>query len=68
MTSLFSSDFVRNRFPYKLVQPVRDDNVSAFLNGWVDNRVRALIFERQEVIRLRYLLMAFYYRDRVAFG
>lgn len=61
-------DFARNRFPYKLVQPVRDDNVNAFLNGWVDNRVRALVFERQEAIRLRYLLMAFYYRGRVAFG
>lgn len=68
MMPLFSSDFVRNRFPYKLIQPVRDDNVNAFLNGWVDNRVRALIFERQEAVRLRYLLMAFYYRDRVAFG
>ncbi|PNF40918.1 hypothetical protein B7P43_G14976 [Cryptotermes secundus] len=61
-------DFVRNRFPYKLVQPITDDNVNAFLNGWIDNRVRALIFERQESIRLRYLLMAFYYRERVAFG
>jgi DnaJ family protein C protein 16 len=68
MRFLFSSDFVRNRFPYKLVQQVTDDNVDAFLNGWVDNRIRALIFERQESIRLRYLLMAFYYRDRVAFG
>lgn len=68
MRFLFSSDFVRNRFPYKLVQPITDDNVNAFLNGWIDNRVRALIFERQESIRLRYLLMAFYYRERVAFG
>ncbi|XP_069683345.1 dnaJ homolog subfamily C member 16 [Periplaneta americana] len=61
-------EFVRGRFPYRLVQPVTDDGVDAFLNGWIDNRVRALIFERQESIRLRYLLMAFYYRDRVAFG
>ncbi|GFG31560.1 hypothetical protein Cfor_00470 [Coptotermes formosanus] len=61
-------DFVRGRFLYTLVQSVTDDNVNAFLNGWVDNRVRALIFERQEAVRLRYLLMAFYYRDRVAFG
>jgi DnaJ family protein C protein 16 len=59
---------VRGRFLYTLVQSVTDDNVNAFLNGWVDNRVRALIFERQEAVRLRYLLMAFYYRDRVAFG
>lgn len=59
---------MRGRFLYTLVQSVTDDNVNAFLNGWVDNRVRALIFERQEAVRLRYLLMAFYYRDRVAFG
>ncbi|KAJ9586685.1 hypothetical protein L9F63_019723, partial [Diploptera punctata] len=49
-------EFVRNKFPYKLVQPILDDNVNAFLNGWVDNRVRALIFERQESVRLRYLI------------
>ncbi|XP_066997779.2 dnaJ homolog subfamily C member 16 [Anabrus simplex] len=70
--SLFSMqkivEFVRSKFPYKLVQPINDDSVTSFLSGWVDNRVRALIFERQEFIRLRYLLMAFYYRDRVAFG
>lgn len=61
-------EFARSKFPYKLVQPVHDENISFFLNGWVDNRIRALIFEHQESIRLRYLLMAFYYRERVAFG
>ncbi|XP_063228337.1 dnaJ homolog subfamily C member 16 isoform X2 [Bacillus rossius redtenbacheri] len=61
-------EFVRSKFPYRMVQPINDDNVDVFLSGWVDNRVRALIFERHEAVRLRYLLMAFYYRDRVAFG
>lgn len=70
--SLFSVqkivEFLRSKFPYKLVQPVKDDSIEIFLSGWIDNRVRALIFEKQELVRLRYLLMAFYYRDRVAFG
>nr|CAD7444027.1 unnamed protein product [Timema bartmani] len=61
-------EFVRSKFPYKLVQPISDENLDTFLDGWVDNRVRALIFEQREAVRLRYLLMAFYYRDRVAFG
>ncbi|XP_046993030.1 dnaJ homolog subfamily C member 16 [Schistocerca americana] len=70
--SLFSVqkivEFVRSRFPYRLVQPVEDETVSLFLSGWKDNRVRALIFERHDSVRLRYLLMAFFYRERVAFG
>ncbi|XP_071446764.1 dnaJ homolog subfamily C member 16 isoform X1 [Hetaerina americana] len=70
--SLFSVqkvvEFVRSKFPYKLVQPVNDDNVDAFLNGWLDNRIRVLVFEKQEAVRLRYIMMAYYYRDRVAFG
>ncbi|KAL0267988.1 UNVERIFIED_CONTAM: hypothetical protein PYX00_010093 [Menopon gallinae] len=61
-------DFVRSKFPYKLIVNVNDQNVNSFLSGWHDNRIRALVFEKTEIIRLRYLLMAFYYRERVSFG
>ncbi|XP_065351702.1 dnaJ homolog subfamily C member 16 isoform X2 [Cloeon dipterum] len=70
--SLFSVqkvvEFVRSKFPYKLVQPVNDENIEMFLNSWTDNRVRILICENHDSVRLRYILMAYYYRDRVAFG
>ncbi|XP_076277209.1 dnaJ homolog subfamily C member 16 l(3)80Fg [Lasioglossum baleicum] len=70
--SLFSVqkivDFLRSKFPYKLIPTINENNVDNFLSGWIDNRIRALIFDRKESIRLRYLFIAFYYRDRVAFG
>lgn len=62
------AEFVRNRLPYKLISTIGNTNVENFLSGWTDNRIRALIFEKRDFIRLRYLLMSFYYRDRVAFG
>ncbi|KAG5319378.1 DJC16 protein, partial [Pseudoatta argentina] len=61
-------EFVRSRLPYKLISTINNNNVENFLSGWTDNRIRALIFEKRDFIRLRYLLMSFYYRDRVAFG
>lgn len=67
-STLTVSEFVRSKFPYKLVQPINDNTIDIFLSSWVDNRVRVLIFEKHEAVRLRYILMAFYYRDRVAFG
>ncbi|KAL2744675.1 dnaJ subfamily C member 16 isoform X2 [Vespula maculifrons] len=70
--SLFSVqkvvEFLRNKFPYKLIQTVNTNNIDAFLSGWADNRIRALVFEKRDSARLRYLLMAFYYKTRVAFG
>ncbi|CAL7950285.1 unnamed protein product [Xylocopa violacea] len=70
--SLFSVqkivDFLRSKFPYKLIPNINNNNVDNFLSGWIDNRIRALIFDKKESIRLRYLFIAFYYRDRVAFG
>lgn len=57
------------KMPYKLSETITDDNVNQFLGEWAaDNRVRALLFHRQATIRLRYLLQAYYHRDRVAFG
>ncbi|KAK6617912.1 hypothetical protein RUM43_014141 [Polyplax serrata] len=61
-------DFIRSKFPYKLIVNVNDNSLSSFLEGWHDNKVRAIVFEKSETIRLRYLLMAFYYIERVFFG
>jgi len=47
---------------------VTDDNLDEFLGGWHDNRVRALVAHSADQIRLRYLLTAYHYRDRVSFG
>lgn len=62
------SEFLRNKFPYKLFQNINDNNIDQFLSGWVDNKIRALIFEKRDSPRLRYLLVAFHHRERVAFG
>ncbi|XP_022905237.1 dnaJ homolog subfamily C member 16 [Onthophagus taurus] len=61
-------DFLRRKLPYKLVPSIDETDVEDFLNGWTDNRVRALVFEPRSLIRLRYLITAFHFRDRVAFG
>lgn len=61
-------EFLRNKFPYKLIPKINNDNVDNFLSGWMDNRIRGLIFEKKDTPRLRYLLIAFHHRDRVAFG
>lgn len=54
--------------PYKLVAKVSaNEEVDDFLEGWEDNRVRGLIFEPRQNTRLRYLLTAYHFRDRVAF-
>ena len=37
-------EFVRRKFPYKLVEFIDDGNVDSFLSGWKDNRVRVLLF------------------------
>ncbi|KAL7021158.1 hypothetical protein ACKWTF_011779 [Chironomus riparius] len=62
------ADFIRQKLPYKLVLPINDASLDSFLNGWHDNRVRALIFEPRLQPRLRYLLSAFYFKNHVHFG
>lgn len=54
--------------PYKLVPKIKEDELDEFLNGWEDNKVRALIFEPRESMRLRYLVTAYHFRYRVSFG
>ncbi|KAL7306855.1 hypothetical protein TKK_0001016 [Trichogramma kaykai] len=61
-------DFLRSKFPYKLLHKINDDNVENFLNGWTDNRIRALIFENKDKPRIRYLAVALQHRDHVTFG
>lgn len=61
-------EFLRHKLPYKLVPIVNDYTVYNFLNGWSDNRVRALVMEPRNQPRLRYLLSAFHFRFRVAFA
>ncbi|XP_044313383.1 dnaJ homolog subfamily C member 16 isoform X2 [Drosophila rhopaloa] len=61
-------EFIRKKLPFRIVQRVENDNINDFLGGWMDNRVRALIFQPRSLIRLRYLLTAFEFYDRVAFG
>lgn len=61
-------DFIRQKMPYKLMSTVRDDTLDQFLSGWEDNRVRALVMEPRTQPRLRYLISAFQFRQRVAFG
>ena len=62
------SDFFRSRFPYKLIYNVNDKNLDSFLSGWSDNKIRAVIFDKKEKPRLRYLITALSFRDRVVFG
>nr|CAG4651736.1 EOG090X049L [Triops cancriformis] len=61
-------EFIRGRFARKLIVLVDDSNVDEFLNGWVDNRVRVLLFGKLDLIRLRYLALAYLYNSPAAFG
>ena len=45
-----------------------DTNVHTFLDGWVDNRVRAIFFTQKESLPARFLAPGFFYKDNVAFG
>lgn len=61
-------DFLRQKMPYRMIVPIDDKNIDSFLNGWMDNKVRALILEPRKNVRMRYLTTAFQFRARVAFG
>ena len=61
-------EFIRRKLPYKLVQKVTDQSAEEFLSGWMDNRVRVLLFGKLDIVRLRYLTAGFRYRDRIALG
>ncbi|XP_022125250.1 dnaJ homolog subfamily C member 16 [Pieris rapae] len=61
-------EYIRWKFPYRLIHNLNDGNADAFLNDFEDNKVKALIFEERHLIRLRYLITAFHYRDWVSFA
>lgn len=61
-------EFIRKKLPADLITRVDDYNSDSFLSGWSDNRVRCLILEPRNQVRLRYLISAFQFRHRVAFG
>lgn len=61
-------DFIRQKLPYKLMLSIKDDTLDKFLSGWEDNRVRVIVMEPRTQPRLRYLISAFQFRQRVAFG
>jgi len=64
----FVAEFIRKKIPFNVFKRIEHDNFNDFLGGWSDNRARALIFEPRSLTRLRYLLTAFEFYDRVAFG
>ncbi|GFR00470.1 dnaJ homolog subfamily C member 16 [Trichonephila clavata] len=61
-------DFCRRIIPSRTVTALSDYSVDDFLQGWYDNRVRVLIFSKAEAIRLRYMLVAFRFRNNAAVG
>ncbi|KAK4305788.1 hypothetical protein Pmani_022334 [Petrolisthes manimaculis] len=63
-----SLDFIRSKFPHKLVQRITEEDLDSFLGGWMDNRVRVLLFGRLDIIRLRYLSVGWEFRERAVIG
>ena len=47
---------------------INEENGNEFLNGWKDNKVQVLLFGKMELVRLRYLALAFKYKTRATFG
>uniref|UniRef100_A0A1A9ZXJ7 Thioredoxin domain-containing protein n=1 Tax=Glossina pallidipes TaxID=7398 RepID=A0A1A9ZXJ7_GLOPL len=61
-------EFIRKKMPYNLTPKVQDDTIVGFLSGWIDNRIRGLVVEPRNQTRLRYLIAAYAFQQRVAFG
>ncbi|XP_067616105.1 dnaJ homolog subfamily C member 16 isoform X3 [Eurosta solidaginis] len=61
-------EFIRKKIPHTVAKKIYDENVDLFLGGWIDNRVRALFFQPRNRTRLRYLISAYNFYHRVAFG
>lgn len=61
-------EFARNLFPFRTIIRVDEATVDEFLNGWSDNRVRVLLFSKSEILKLRYLLVAYRFIMRAAFA
>ena len=61
-------DFIKRALPKNLITEVNDANYVSFLSGWRDNKVRVLFVNEDPLIKLRYFLVAFYFRERIEFG
>lgn len=61
-------EFVKRSIPTNLVTEVNDRNYVDFLSAWKDNRVRVLFVNEDRFIKLQYYIVAFYFRERIAFG
>ena len=51
-----------------IILQVTDSNLHTFLDGWLDNHVRAIFFTQKEALSARFLAPGFFYRENVAFG
>uniref|UniRef100_A0A1A9W3K0 DnaJ homolog subfamily C member 16 n=1 Tax=Glossina brevipalpis TaxID=37001 RepID=A0A1A9W3K0_9MUSC len=60
--------FIRKKMPFSITPKIQDDTILGFLSGWVDNRIRGLVVEPRNQTRLRYLIAAYAFQHRVAFG
>ncbi|XP_033763576.1 dnaJ homolog subfamily C member 16-like [Pecten maximus] len=62
-------DFIRKLFPAKLIdRKLTDDTYSAFLDGWMDNQMRAIILGQKEEPAIRFLATAMHYKNFVKFA
>ena len=60
-------EFIRRLLPRGMIVTVDDSNYLDFLKGYtLDNRVRVIFANNDRVIRLRYLLLAFKFKERIA--
>ncbi|XP_014664478.1 PREDICTED: dnaJ homolog subfamily C member 16-like [Priapulus caudatus] len=60
--------FVRTSFPYELVTLLRKQHyLDSFLDGGEENKVRVVYFGRHDKPKLRYLTVAFLFRDYARF-
>ena len=60
-------EFIRRLLPRHLITSIDDTNYTSFLSAWAaDNRMRVVFVNHDKVIRLRYLLLAFKFKDRFA--
>ncbi|XP_070561055.1 dnaJ homolog subfamily C member 16-like isoform X2 [Ptychodera flava] len=63
-----TKDFLQGLFPTGLVNLLNDNSYQYFLNGWRDNKPRALLFSTKSEVQLLFLLVALENKERVAFG
>ncbi|KAK3600257.1 hypothetical protein CHS0354_039724 [Potamilus streckersoni] len=61
-------DFTRTLFSPTTFSKVKDGTYQGFLNGFIDNRVRAIFFGQKQDPGTRFLAPAFYYQDNIAFA